>query len=84
MGVRYKVTIQSDGRDCDGPIDHGTDMFTWSHNELALRIGLLTLRLGTPHVEEHPNSLLMAFSQPNEEGGFSRVTLTFSEMEELD
>lgn len=83
-GRRYRVTVEVDGRDCDGPITHGVEVFEMSYGELAMRVGLAAIRHGNlgfacqteDHLDDHA---IMVFSNSHDEG-FSRTTIEWAEL----
>lgn len=82
--ITYRVTIENDGQDCDGPINHGQNQYEMSYQDLAARLGLAVLRHGnaqTIEVVEHEDStfIVLVFSSAHDEG-FSRTTISFEEI----
>ncbi len=84
MQFLYKVTSQSDGRDCDGPITHGEQVQTLTYQELAQTIGFAFLSHGAGSVQEPQGdeiSTTMIFGHNTDEG-FSRTCISFYELDQ--
>lgn len=80
---KYRVTSESDGRDCDGPITHGEKTEVLTYSELALKIGFAFLSHGQGSIQqpfEEQRSTTMIFGNNTDEG-FSRTTISFHELD---
>ena len=87
MDTKYNVTIESDGMDCDGPINHGKHELILSRAELTQEIGCAFLMHGAGSVQESEPSqgdtfTYMVFGHNHDEG-FSRTAIQFYELEEV-
>ncbi len=79
----YRVVIHTTGLDCDGPIDHGVDEYEMTYEELALKVGLKTMHgYRIVHEREHRDGSggNIIFEKPNDENGYSRVNIEFTEL----
>ncbi len=80
MPEKYKIEIERDGQDCDGPINHGVDEHVGDYSDLALAVGFATLRHKSAHlVEADETGATYVFSNSHDEG-FSRTTISFREL----
>ena len=81
MECRFKVTSESDGRDCDGPITHGQEIREMNYSELAQLMGFALLRHGSCYPQDCGEGVTtFVFSHKHDEG-FSRTCITFEEVE---
>ena len=79
--MKYRVSIEHDGLDCDGPITHGVDEHVMTHEELTSHLGMFLLRHGEVHVEKGTHGLFMIFSHAHDEG-FSRTRVDIVEVDD--
>ena len=78
---KYRVTSETDGLDCDGPITHGRTEEVLTYDQLAHMLGYALLRYGESHftdVDEQGATVI--FGKKTDEG-FSRTTISFTEVE---
>ena len=83
--LRYNVSIESDGRDCDGSHYSPTREEILDYTELAQTVGYATLRHGhvSTSVNDETNVTTMVFSHRHDEG-FSRTCISFYELDQDD